>query len=130
MTLAANRMSMQIASGLRSVPPGSSAIVQYHALGLLYLIRQGDRMAVTKMIQQLSGLPYDGALFWTASEASFAHRLITSRATGWRWYDETRAARPVPRARLAVPHPSGRSHGRHQDDPAAVGIEGLRGYTR
>lgn len=33
----------------------SSAIVQYHALGLLYLIRQGDRMAVTKMIQQLSG---------------------------------------------------------------------------
>jgi hypothetical protein len=48
----------------------SSAIVQYHALGLLYLIRQG----------------------WTASEASFAHRLITSRATGWRWYDETRAA--------------------------------------
>ncbi|GAA5882162.1 hypothetical protein JCM16303_002256 [Sporobolomyces ruberrimus] len=32
----------------------SSAIVQYHALGLLYLIRQGDRMAVTKMIQQLS----------------------------------------------------------------------------
>lgn len=33
----------------------SSAITQYHALGLLYLIRQGDRMAVTKMIQQLSG---------------------------------------------------------------------------
>ncbi|GAA6012131.1 hypothetical protein JCM10207_005141 [Rhodosporidiobolus poonsookiae] len=36
-------------------PPSSSAIVQYHALGLLYLIRQGDRMAVTKMIQQLAG---------------------------------------------------------------------------
>ncbi|TNY19491.1 coatomer subunit gamma [Rhodotorula diobovata] len=33
----------------------SSSIVQYHALGLLYLIRQGDRMAVTKMIHQLSG---------------------------------------------------------------------------
>jgi hypothetical protein len=33
----------------------TSYITQYHALGLLYLIRQGDRMAVTKMIQQLSG---------------------------------------------------------------------------
>lgn len=33
----------------------SSSITQYHALGLLYLIRQNDRMAITKMIQQLSG---------------------------------------------------------------------------
>ncbi|KAL0580682.1 coatomer subunit gamma [Marasmius crinis-equi] len=33
----------------------SSHIPQYHALGLLYLIRQQDRMAVTKMIQQLGG---------------------------------------------------------------------------
>lgn len=33
----------------------TSSITQYHALGLLYLIRQGDRMAVTKMIQQLAG---------------------------------------------------------------------------
>lgn len=33
----------------------TSSITQYHALGLLYLIRQSDRMAVTKMIQQLSG---------------------------------------------------------------------------
>lgn len=33
----------------------SSYITQYHALGLLYLIRQQDRMAVTKMIQQLGG---------------------------------------------------------------------------
>ncbi|SGY80461.1 BQ5605_C008g05393 [Microbotryum silenes-dioicae] len=32
----------------------ASAITQYHALGLLYLIRQGDRMATIKMIQQLS----------------------------------------------------------------------------
>ncbi|PCH34082.1 coatomer subunit gamma [Wolfiporia cocos MD-104 SS10] len=32
-----------------------SYITQYHALGLLYLIRQQDRMAVTKMIQQLGG---------------------------------------------------------------------------
>ncbi|CAK5264828.1 unnamed protein product [Mycena citricolor] len=33
----------------------TSNIAQYHALGLLYLIRQQDRMAVTKMIQQLGG---------------------------------------------------------------------------
>lgn len=35
--------------------PSTSNITQYHALGLLYLIRQQDRMAVTKMIQQLGG---------------------------------------------------------------------------
>ena len=35
--------------------PSTSYITQYHALGLLYLIRQTDRMAVTKMIQQLGG---------------------------------------------------------------------------
>jgi coatomer protein complex subunit gamma len=35
--------------------PSSSNITQYHALGLLYLIQQQDRMAVTKMIQQLGG---------------------------------------------------------------------------
>ncbi|CEQ42581.1 SPOSA6832_04398 [Sporobolomyces salmonicolor] len=40
----------------------SSSIVQYHALGLLYLIRQGDRMAVTKMIQQLSGAKGSGGI--------------------------------------------------------------------
>jgi len=33
----------------------TSYATQYHALGLLYLIRQQDRMAVTKMIQQLGG---------------------------------------------------------------------------
>jgi coatomer protein complex subunit gamma len=33
----------------------TSYIAQYHGLGLLYLIRQQDRMAVTKMIQQLGG---------------------------------------------------------------------------
>ncbi|CDZ96709.1 coatomer subunit gamma [Phaffia rhodozyma] len=33
----------------------TSGITQYHALGLLFLIRQGDRMAVTKMVQQLAG---------------------------------------------------------------------------
>jgi coatomer protein complex subunit gamma len=35
--------------------PSTSFITQYHALGLLYVIRQQDRMAVTKMIQQLGG---------------------------------------------------------------------------
>jgi coatomer subunit gamma len=40
-----------------SQPPvvSTSYVTQYHALGLLYLIRQQDRMAVTKMIQQLGG---------------------------------------------------------------------------
>lgn len=38
----------------------TSSIIQYHALGLLYLIRQGDRMAVTKMIQQLAGVKGSG----------------------------------------------------------------------
>src|SRR6266849_2196658 len=33
----------------------TSNIAQYHALGLLYLLRRQDRMAVTKMIQQLGG---------------------------------------------------------------------------
>ncbi|KAK0532698.1 coatomer subunit gamma [Tilletia horrida] len=33
--------------------PSTSFMTQYHALGLLYLIRQGDRMAISKLIQQL-----------------------------------------------------------------------------
>lgn len=33
----------------------TSAISQYHALGLLYAIRDKDRMAVTKLVQGLSG---------------------------------------------------------------------------
>ncbi|KAF9451392.1 coatomer subunit gamma [Macrolepiota fuliginosa MF-IS2] len=33
----------------------TSYTAQYHGLGLLYLIRQQDRMAITKMIQQLGG---------------------------------------------------------------------------
>lgn len=44
----------QSQSGFQSIP-SSSQITQYHALGLLYLIRSGDRMAVTKLVQQLSG---------------------------------------------------------------------------
>lgn len=35
--------------------PSTSYVTQYHALGLLYVIRQQDRMAITKMIQQLAG---------------------------------------------------------------------------
>lgn len=51
-------------SGWGSTPPANSGyqpvastsyITQYHAIGLLYLIRQQDRMAVTKMIQQMGG---------------------------------------------------------------------------
>ncbi|EMD42303.1 hypothetical protein CERSUDRAFT_110824 [Gelatoporia subvermispora B] len=41
-------------SGYQTIP-STSYITQYHALGLLYFIRQQDRMAVTKMIQQLGG---------------------------------------------------------------------------
>ncbi|KAI6031337.1 coatomer subunit gamma [Pisolithus microcarpus] len=41
-------------SGYQPIP-STSYIAQYHALGLLYLIRKQDRMAVTKMIQQLGG---------------------------------------------------------------------------
>ncbi|KAI8880513.1 Coatomer, gamma subunit [Backusella circina FSU 941] len=33
----------------------TSSINQYHALGLLYLIRQHDRMAITKLVQTFSG---------------------------------------------------------------------------
>ena len=39
------------ASGYQGVA-SSSYIMQYHALGLLYLIREKDRIAVTKMVQQ------------------------------------------------------------------------------
>lgn len=34
--------------------PSMSYLMQYHALGLLYLSRQGDRIAVTKLVQQLN----------------------------------------------------------------------------
>ncbi|PWN48580.1 Coatomer, gamma subunit, partial [Violaceomyces palustris] len=47
--------SPQQAQGPYQVVPSSSYITQYHALGLLYLIRQVDRMAVTKLVQQLGG---------------------------------------------------------------------------
>ncbi|CAG8661732.1 20790_t:CDS:10, partial [Racocetra persica] len=47
--------SFSTSSSSYSTPPSTSNINQYHALGLLYLIRQHDRMAVTKLIQQLAG---------------------------------------------------------------------------
>jgi hypothetical protein len=40
-------------SGYQAVQ-SNSFITQYHAIGLLYVIRQQDRMAVSKIIQQLS----------------------------------------------------------------------------
>ena len=47
--------SQQQAQSPYQAVASSSYITQYHALGLLYLIRQGDRMAVTKLVQQLGG---------------------------------------------------------------------------
>ena len=41
-------------SGYQAVA-STSWIMQYHALGLLYLMREKDRMAITKMVQQLGG---------------------------------------------------------------------------
>ena len=49
-----NFSSSQASTGYQPTP-STSYITQYHALGLLYLMRQQDRMAVTKMIQQLGG---------------------------------------------------------------------------
>ncbi|KAG2181582.1 hypothetical protein INT44_008397, partial [Umbelopsis vinacea] len=40
----------------------TSNITQYHALGLLYLIRQHDRMAITKLIQSFAGNKSSGLL--------------------------------------------------------------------
>ena len=40
------------AAGFQAVA-SSSYVMQYHALGLLYLMREKDRMAITKMVQQL-----------------------------------------------------------------------------
>lgn len=42
-------------NGGQNLVPSTSYIMQYHAIGLLYLIREKDRMAVTKMVQQFGG---------------------------------------------------------------------------
>lgn len=47
-------------AGYQAVP-SSSYITQYHALGLLYVIRQQDRMAITKLIQQFGGTARGGS---------------------------------------------------------------------
>ena len=47
----AGYLSGASSSGYQTVA-SSSYIMQYHALGLLYLIREKDRMAITKMVQQ------------------------------------------------------------------------------
>lgn len=52
--IATPRTSVLLPGSASSIAPNSSGISQYHALGLLYQIREKDRMAVTKMIQQLS----------------------------------------------------------------------------
>lgn len=50
-SMAAAYISGGGSNGYQSVS-SSSYIMQYHALGLLYLMREKDRMAVTKMVQQ------------------------------------------------------------------------------
>lgn len=48
-------------SGGFSAVASTSYIMQYHALGLLYLIREKDRMAITKMIQQFGAAGKGGS---------------------------------------------------------------------
>lgn len=59
-----------------TITPGSvhvgQAIVQYHAIGLLYMIRQHDRMAVNKLVQGFSGSAKIGG----SIKSSFAHCLL------------------------------------------------------
>ncbi|KAG2199331.1 hypothetical protein INT47_012965 [Mucor saturninus] len=43
------------AANQSQVVQSTSSIAQYHAIGLLYLIRQQDRMAVAKLVQTFSG---------------------------------------------------------------------------
>jgi coatomer protein complex subunit gamma len=46
-------LTSYLTSSSQQVNAGTSNIVQYHALGLLYQLRQHDRMAVTKLVQGL-----------------------------------------------------------------------------
>ncbi|KAL1918813.1 uncharacterized protein VTP21DRAFT_2835 [Calcarisporiella thermophila] len=54
-TAAASAYMSSFGGGSTQVVTSTSNITQYHALGLLYLIKQHDRMAVIKMIQSLTG---------------------------------------------------------------------------
>jgi coatomer protein complex subunit gamma len=46
-------LTSYLTSSSNQLNAGTSNIVQYHALGLLYQLRQHDRMAVTKLVQSL-----------------------------------------------------------------------------
>ncbi|RKP08801.1 coatomer subunit gamma [Thamnocephalis sphaerospora] len=46
-------LSSYLTSSSSQINVGTSNVVQYHALGLLYQLRQHDRMAVTKLVQAL-----------------------------------------------------------------------------
>ncbi|KAG1057045.1 hypothetical protein G6F43_001092 [Rhizopus delemar] len=48
----------------------TSNIHQYHAIGLLYLIRQHDRMAITKLVQTFSGTRSTGGFLGGGSNTS------------------------------------------------------------
>ena len=58
--IAGGYMSSGGQSGYSAVA-SSSYIMQYHALGLLYLMREKDRMAVTKMVQQFGAAGKSGS---------------------------------------------------------------------
>lgn len=49
------------ASNQTQVVQSTSSIAQYHAIGLLYLIRQQDRMAVAKLVQTFSATGRGGS---------------------------------------------------------------------
>ncbi|KAI9281944.1 adaptin N terminal region-domain-containing protein [Sporodiniella umbellata] len=48
----------------------TSNIHQYHAIGLLYMIRQHDRMAITKLVQTFSGTRSSGGFLGSGSASS------------------------------------------------------------
>lgn len=48
----------------------TSSINQYHAISLLYLIRQHDRMAITKLVQTFSSTKSSGGGFLGGSSSS------------------------------------------------------------
>ncbi|KAJ1733985.1 coatomer subunit gamma [Coemansia biformis] len=59
----------------------TSNIVQYHAMGLLYAIRQHDRMAVLKLVQTFSGQHKSGGSSWMGGSgatlrSNMAHVLL------------------------------------------------------
>jgi coatomer protein complex subunit gamma len=48
----------------------TSNIHQYHAIGLLYLIRQHDRMAIAKLVQNFSGARSSGGFLGGGSSSN------------------------------------------------------------